>query len=355
MMNSNLTFKPIWFDSLGAKSSCTLVETPNIKILIDPGVAVMHPGFPASDLEKWKWYEEAERAIRKASKKAELVIISHYHYDHFIDFDPQIYRGKLIVAKNPNRYINDSQRGRAENFFNNLYQTFGKLDLQEVLKPAKKENFPDPADGLKISLRKDFGDYNERRKQLLKQGKKWFKARAEKWSKTSRIPPLKLDEVEVKFDDVGRLTFEGTEVRFVGPLFHGIEYSRVGWVFATIIEYGGEKLLHTSDLNGPIIEDYAQWIIREKPDILILDGPMTYMLGYTLNLINFQRTLENALEIVEKAECKLIIYDHHLPREPKFYERTKTVWEKARKLGIQIYTASELLGKKPAVLRSLKK
>jgi len=140
-------------------------------------------------------------------------------------------------------------------------------------------------------------------------------------------------------------------LRFKGPLFHGIEYSRVGWVFSTIVEYGGEKLVHSSDLNGPVIEDYARWIIEEKPDILILDGPMTYMLGYTLNLINFNRTLENALNIVENAECKLVIYDHHLPREPKFRERTKTVWEKARKLGVKMVTAAELLRKTPAVLR----
>jgi len=28
-----LNFKPIWFDSLGAKSSCTLVKTPDVSII----------------------------------------------------------------------------------------------------------------------------------------------------------------------------------------------------------------------------------------------------------------------------------------------------------------------------------
>lgn len=49
-----------------------------------------------------------------------------------------------------------------------------------------------------------------------------------------------------------------------------------------MIEHGGQKLIHSSDLNGPIIEDYPEWIIRENPDLLVLDGPMTYMRGYLL-------------------------------------------------------------------------
>lgn len=350
-MDFSIKFKPVWFDSLGAKSSCILVLTPDARILIDPGVAVMHPSFPASSADKWRWCEQAERAIRAASRKADIIVISHYHYDHFTDFEAELYRRKLILAKNPNQYINDSQRGRAESFFNSLYQTFGKLSLEEVLEEPKPQECPDPAKNLQIALNKDFGDYGERRREILRLGEKWFKGRAARWRKAKRIPALKLGEVDVEFAEGNEIKFDGVRLRFKGPLFHGIEYSRVGWVFSTIVEYGGEKLVHSSDLNGPVIEDYARWIIEEKPDILILDGPMTYMLGYTLNLINFNRTLENALNIVENAECKLVIYDHHLPREPKFRERTKTVWEKARKLGVKMVTAAELLRKTPAVLR----
>jgi hypothetical protein len=129
-----------------------------------------------------------------------------------------------------------------------------------------------------------------------------------------------------------------------------IEFSRVGWVCSTVIEFKREKLIHTSDLNGPIIEDYAKWLIKENPDVLILDGPMTYMLGYTLNLINFRRTIGNMLRILGETETEIIIYDHHLPREPKFKERTKEVWETAKKLKKKVFTAAEFLGEKPVVL-----
>ena len=345
-----ILFKPVWFDSLGAKSSCTLIRTPDVRILIDPGVAIMHPGFPASQEKKVFWFEKGLAAIRSAAKKADIIVISHYHYDHFIDFEKEIYQGKIVLAKNPNIFINDSQRGRAEAFFKHLYEAFGAKKFEEVLEKPKSGEYEDPTRSLAICMKKDFKDYSERRRVLLNQGRKWFFQRVKKWNRYRWIPELDLDKVKVRFPEGKEFSFGDTRLRFTSPLFHGIEFSRVGWVFSTIVEYGNMKLIHSSDLNGPIIEDYAEMIVREDPDILILDGPMTYMLGYTLNMINFRRTVENALKIVEETKAKIIIYDHHLPREPKFRERTIEVWEKAKKLGKKIYTAAEFLGKKPAVL-----
>ena len=344
-----MEFEPIWFDSFGAKSSCVLVET-DIRILIDPGVAVMHPSFPASIAKKLYWYEKAKTRIKIAARGADVIVISHYHYDHFTDFDEEIYAGKLTLAKNPNSYINDSQRQRAEKFFENFCRNFGKRSLKEMLKKPKAMEFKDPLEDLKIASRKDFGDYQKRRLELLEKGKKWFFTRARKWCSSHRIPEMVFGNTKLKFADGREFKLKKTRLKFTKPRFHGIEFSRVGWVFSTVIEFKGKKLIHSSDLNGPIIEDYAEWIIEENPDILILDGPMTYMLGYTLNLINFRRTIENALRIIKESDIEVMIYDHHLPREPKFRERTKEVWETAKKLKKNVLTASELLGKKPVVL-----
>jgi predicted metallo-beta-lactamase superfamily hydrolase len=103
-------------------------------------------------------------------------------------------------------------------------------------------------------------------------------------------------------------------------------------------------------LNGPIIEDYAEFIIKENPDILILDGPATYMVPYTLNLINLRRAVENACKIVEKVKSSVIIYDHHLVREKNFMNKTRRVWEVSKKFDKKVLTAAEFLGKKPVVL-----
>lgn len=60
-----IIIEPVWFDSPGAKSSCTLVKTPDVKILIDPGIAEMQPSFPASTAKKREWREEGRKAIKK--------------------------------------------------------------------------------------------------------------------------------------------------------------------------------------------------------------------------------------------------------------------------------------------------
>lgn len=351
-----ISFKPIWFDSLGAKSSCLFIKTEDIKILIDPGIAIMHPTFPASDSQKLKWFKEGLNAIKSASKNAEMIIISHYHYDHFIDFQKEVYNGKTIFIKNPNEYINDSQRRRAEIFFKHVCEEFlDGIEFEELLKKPNEKTYEDPLKKLPLSQSIKLGDYEIRRRKLLKKGKEWFFKRVKKWNSRMRIPEINTEKVKFKFPEGKKFNFGATRVRFTEPLFHGIEYSRVGWVFATIIERKNEKLIHSSDLNGPIIEDYAEWIIMEDPDILILDGPMTYMLGYTLNLINFKRTLNNVIKIIKESNVKLIIYDHHLPREPKFKERTKEVWDLAKRLNKKIVTAAEFLGKEPVVLTCLKK
>ena len=355
-MISFMEFIPVWFDSLGAKSSCVLVKTDS-NILIDPGVAVMHPGFPAAKAQKISWFEEARSKIKSTAKKADVVVISHYHYDHFTDFDEEIYAGKLILAKNPNCYINDSQRHRAEKFFGDICKTFGGKNLETMLEEPKTKELKEfkklnPMEDLNIAKKKDFGDYQKRRAELLEKGKKWFFNRVKKWCESKKIPEMKFKDVEVRFMDDREFRLGKTKLRFTKPLFHGIEFSRVGWVCSTVIEFEEEKFIHSSDLNGPIIEDYAEWIINENPQVLILDGPMTYMLGYTLNLINFRRTIENACRILKESEIELIIYDHHLPREPRFKERTKEVWDTARRLKKKAFTCAEFLGKELAVFES---
>ena len=132
-------------------------------------------------------------------------------------------------------------------------------------------------------------------------------------------------------------------------MFHGIEFSSVGWVFAVLVEYNSEKFIHTSDLCGPMIEDYVNWIIKENPRFLFVDGPTTYLYGYILNTINLKRCNENMLNIIEKCNSDIILYDHHPPREKKFKTHTIIVWEKAKQLGINLYTVAEYLGKQNIV------
>jgi hypothetical protein len=348
---NKIKFKPIWFDSLGAKSSCTLVKTPDVSILIDPGAARMQPSFPASDEQKQQWYEEAYEAIRKASKEAEIIVISHYHYDHFTDFEKSLYEGKLVLAKNPNCYINDSQMGRSEKFYNNLCKAFDGRNLDEFMTESEQKTYPNPMEELRIAREKDFGDYSSRRQELLQKGKKLFDDRVKKWNNKKVIPELDLKGAKVRWIDGKEFDFRETKLRFTKPLFHGIEFSRVGWVCSLVTEYKEEKFIHSSDIDGPTIEDYADWLIKEDPDTLIIDGPATYLFPYTVNLINLNRCIKNMIRIVSECEkCELFLYDHHLPRERRFKERTKEVWLTAKTRGKNLLTVAEYLGKEPIIL-----
>ncbi len=341
-----LEFELVWFDSFGAKSSCTLVKTDDVSILIDPGVAIMHRSFPASFTQKLRWTELGRKEIKKAAKEAEVIVISHYHWDHFSPDDMKLYEGKLILAKNPNEYINDSQRKRAVSFYTRLWSYFNETEL-EFEDPINKE-YDDPAIHLK-SVRE--GLYcNGRKREPVQKGRSWFTNRANKWRNYRRIPEVKFEDLEIRFVEGKKFRFGRTEIRFTAPLFHGMEYSRVGWVFMSTIQRGKEKLMHSSDVDGPIIEEYANAIIRENPEYLILDGPMTYMLGYMLNKTNLNRAIENAVRILKKTNLEVMIWDHHLPREPGFREHTKKVFEFADEMKKSVMTAREFrFGKKSLV------
>ncbi|NIR87042.1 MBL fold metallo-hydrolase, partial [Candidatus Bathyarchaeota archaeon] len=288
--------------------------------------------------------------IRKASEEADVIVISHYHYDHFTDFDEELYEGKLILAKSCNEYINDSQRKRAEKFYNRLCGTFGNVKLNDLLEENREKKYPDPLTFLPQARSKDYGDYSERKRELLKKGKKWFHKRVENWNKFKLIPEVKFDKCQVRWADEREFRFGKTRVRFTRPLFHGIEYARVGWVISTIITLEDEKIIHSSDLQGPVIEDHSEWIIKENPNLLIVDGPSTYLIPFMLNLINLRRAVENMCRIIKETDSELVVYDHHLLRERLFRKRVKGVYQVAEEENKKVLTAAEYLGKTPVVL-----
>ena len=346
--------RPIWFDSLGAKSACVLVRTPDLSLLIDPGAAALQPGFPLPSEMKEKLRLRAYELIQEAASHADAIVITHYHYDHHVRFDfpidaRAIYSGKLIWAKDPNCYINKSQWERARLFFGQLCRELAGLELEEVLVPPAKRDFPDPVERLKLALERDFGDYGPRREELLARGRAWFERLARSlWSAKPWLPrELELGRTRVELVDGQVREIGRTVVRFEGPFFHGVEYDRVGWVISVVVERGGAKLIYSSDLQGPVIEDYAAWLVREDPDLLILDGPPTYLLGYMLNRINLGRAVENICRIVRETKANPIVLDHHLLRDTRYRRRVAPVYETAREIGKRVLTAAECSGLRP--------
>ncbi len=348
----------IWFDSMGAKSSCILVETRSVNVLIDPGAAVMQPSYPLPKTEKIKLLKNAVKEIEKASKKADVIVITHYHYDHhFKPSNPHlsnptlIYDRKRILIKNPNEWINFSQFKRARAFIEELANLKG-IDLKEIYEEAKAGDYDDPVENLTHALSMDFGDYAKRREELLKKGRRFFDNLTKIWRKGPWIKDkLKLGDIGIEFADSREFKFGNVVIRFSNPLFHGIEYDRTGWVLSVFIRDGKDSILYTSDLMGPQIEDYADMIISMKPKKLILDGPPIYLFPYMLNRINLNRAVENAKRIIKESKAEFIIYDHHLMREKGYMRYVGDVFREARKEGVKLIAASETKGEKPLIDR----
>lgn len=207
-----LSVRLIWFDSMGAKSSCILVETPDIKILVDPGTAEMQPSYPLPYLEKDRLREEALEAIKEAAQEADTVFISHYHYDHHTLplGASEIYRDKRLWIKDPNLWVNRAQWGRARLFVNQLYQMFEGKDSEKIYQPPGEVNIEDPLEKLPLALSRDFGDYKERKKELLKKGRRWFNSLAALWRKEPWVSQFQVRGKDVLFVDGKQFTVGST-------------------------------------------------------------------------------------------------------------------------------------------------
>ncbi len=323
---------PVWFDSLGAKSMCVLVRTPDLSLLIDPGAAIMQPRYPAPDALKAYYLDLATRAIREAAADATHITITHYHYDHFRPDILELFSGKPLWIKDPNRWINRSQWGRARAFLSSLAET-EKLGYHE--KSPSKAEFPDPVEALPLAAK------SPRRADLLKKWRKRFIGLTRLWAEGPWVDETGFD-ARIAFADGRTFTIGGTTVRFTAPLFHGIEYASPGWVLGVVVEHGGKKLLYSSDLQGPIIEDYAAWIIEEKPDVLILDGPATYLLGPFQSKDTLARAIRNCTWTVKETRASLAILDHHLTREPHFREKLKDAFSAGAVTGAEALGAAPL-------------
>ncbi len=106
---------------MGVRSMATLVRTSRHNVIIDPGVALGPRRFGYSphrrELEALK---RCWRRVKKALIEADIVIITHYHYDHFNPQEVKLFRGKRIFLKDPENWINRSQKKRAYGFLMEL-------------------------------------------------------------------------------------------------------------------------------------------------------------------------------------------------------------------------------------------
>jgi predicted metallo-beta-lactamase superfamily hydrolase len=279
---------PLAAESLGVRSMCTLVETPNVSILLDAGISLCpyRFGLPPHPIE-FKKIDELRRRIAEAAEAANVVTISHYHFDHhtpsFEDWvvnwteayktARQIYEGKKVLIKNPRENINPSQRQRA-----------------------------------------------------------WlFRKSGGKHAKT-------LENADGKTFIFG----EETILSFSEAVPHGPEDSKLGWVVMALVKYQNESFMFAPDIQGPISESTLELILKAKPQMIMMGGPPFYLAGFKVDETQLQKGLKNLTQITKTVP--LTVVDHHALRDEAWRQKMSEAYDKAAEIGHQIRTAAEFAG-----------
>jgi predicted metallo-beta-lactamase superfamily hydrolase len=250
---------PLAAESLGVRSMATYVEVAGRGILIDPGAALAPSRFglpPAA--EEWEALRRANDRISAYAARAELVVVTHYHEDHFRS-DPASYVGRRVLVKDPRRMIQGLQARRA-------------AELWKTLQGAARVAVAD--------------DVSERTMDMALE-----------------VSP---------------------------PLPHGLEGTALGYVVAVTVADPSERerFVFASDVQGPLSPVAAAYIVRQRPTLLYLAGPPSYV-ERDVGPAVIERGIEHLARIVETTGCRVIM-DHHALRDVAWRERFARVWETGR-------------------------
>ena len=194
MRLDDIEITPIAAESLGVRSLCTFVRTPDVSILFDSSAALANRyALEPHPLE----YQELAHTladIRSCAEDSDILSISHYHYDHIRpgfenyqynictrDERKEMFTGKIVYAKDNRENINNSQRRRGYYFIK---------DVQTVIK-------------------------------------------------------------EIHWADGRSFQVSDTHITYSPPLPHGSNNSPLGFVIATMVEYSGKRFLFAPDIQGP--------------------------------------------------------------------------------------------------------
>jgi len=125
------------FDSFGVKSMCVRVETPDITVTIDPGVALEANSFPLPVEKRQALLDQHLAAVRESCTRSQAVVISHYHLDHLQTArELGMYGGKTILARDP-ALMSAKQAETATRFF----KTIDGLPKEKLWADGRKFKF----------------------------------------------------------------------------------------------------------------------------------------------------------------------------------------------------------------------
>jgi hypothetical protein len=278
---------PLAAESLGVRSMCTLVETSDVSILLDAGVSLCPNrfGLPPHPNE-FRAIEGCRRRIAEAVGGVDVVTLSHYHFDHHTpSFEDWL-----------TQWTEQTETARQ------IYE--GKIVL--LKNPREMVNYSQRHRGW--MFQRTGGSYAER----------------------------------LEVADGKRFNFGETEIRFSEPVFHGPENSFLGWVLMTTIECEEDVFMFAPDVQGPISSRTLQIIMDEKPGLVMLGGPPSYLAGFNADAGQVQAAFGNLQKVVESVSTTIL--EHHFLRDENWREKIVDVLYRAYASDNRVVTAAEFLG-----------
>ncbi|TFG13971.1 hypothetical protein EU537_04530 [Candidatus Thorarchaeota archaeon] len=283
MKIGSIEVTPVAAESMGVRSLSTFIKTPDVSILLDPSAALaMRMSLEPHPQEYIALYQ-ALIEILEYSERADIITISHYHYDHvrpslenyrYNFSSPEnfqaTFRDKRIIAKDNRDNINPSQRRRGYYF------------------------------------EKDVGDI----------------AKSISWA-------------DGETHQIG-----DTTIRFTEAIPHGPEGIFLGFVISTLIEYDGQKVLFAPDVQGPVSRNTLSLFLSLAPDFLLVGGPPIYINKFS------KKDRRNALfsATTLATSTNVMVIDHHLQRSKEWEKWLAPVMRAARAAENRVLTAAEVRG-----------
>lgn len=128
-------------------------------------------------------------------------------------------------------------------------------------------------------------------------------------------------------------------LRVSPPLAHGLEGTTLGYVVALTVEDPAERerFVFASDVQGPLSPVATAYLLRERPTLLYLSGPPSYI-ERELGAGAIDRGIDNLLRVLDGTGCRVIM-DHHALRDIRAAARFARLWETGR-----VLTAARYLG-----------
>jgi predicted metallo-beta-lactamase superfamily hydrolase len=288
-----IQFLPLASESMGVRSMCVFIKTPDLSILVDPGVSMSRRWGLLPHPQEYRLLMECRERIAQFADRSEVIAISHYHFDHctpsFTDYvwnfsslevAKQIFQDKVMLTKDARSHINPGQRRRGWLF---------KKTLGAFVK-------------------------------------------------------------DIQVADGNVFTFGKTKIDFSNPVFHGEENTPMGWVLMMRVDFGGECVMHTSDVQGPMLDETLDLILSANPDLVHVGGPPLYLADFRVDRQLIEKGIKNLTKLA--SEIQTVIVDHHLLRDEAWRDYSKDIFKTAQMKGNRVVTAAEFICQEDRLLES---